>query len=134
MTPRFLLDTHVVVRWLSQPKKLSQDQRRVVGDAVHRCESLGVSGVTLLEIAVRFSDPKTRVGDPPEELLAEIDANPAFYILPITTEIAAEVVALRKQPLRSNDCAIVATARNHGLTLLTSDQPIIASKLVPVVE
>jgi len=106
----------------------------VLRDAVHRCESLGLSGVTLLEIAVRFSDPKTRVGDPPEELLAQLDANPAFHILPVTTEIATEVVALRNSLRDPMDCAIVATARVHGLTLLTSDQRIIASKLVPVVE
>jgi PIN domain nuclease of toxin-antitoxin system len=56
-----------------------------------------------------------------------------FRILPITIPIAAE--AGRLSVLRDPaDRAIVATARVHGLRLLTSDQRIIASKLVSFID
>ncbi|MEO8368265.1 MAG: PIN domain-containing protein, partial [Candidatus Solibacter sp.] len=64
----------------------------------------------------------------------ELDSNPIFRILPITTEIAREVAALRDALRDPGDTAIVATARVHHLWLLTSDQPIIDSSLVPVIE
>ena len=55
-----------------------------------------------------------------------------FRVFPLTYEIATEAASLGN--LRDpGDRAIVATARVHSLTLLTSDQRIIESKLVPVV-
>jgi PIN domain nuclease of toxin-antitoxin system len=132
--PRFLLDTHIVVRWLAQPKKLSQEQRRVLRDAVHRREPLALSGITLLEIALRFGTGDARPADSASRILDRIEREEMFRILPLTTVIAAEVVGLRPMLRDPSDCAIVATARVHGLTLLTSDQRIIASKLVPTIE
>jgi len=58
--------------------------------------------------------------------------SPVFQILPLTYEVAAEVVSLGvlRDPA---DRAIVATARVHRLRLVTSDQRITESKLVAVV-
>lgn len=56
-----------------------------------------------------------------------------FQLLPITFEIAAEVAALGDSLRDPADRAIVATARVHHLRLLTSDQRIIESNLVPVI-
>ena len=68
-----------------------------------------------------------------EMLLSTLEANPMFEILPITIPIALDAGALMM--LRdSADRTIVATARVHGLRLLTSDQRIIESKLVAVVD
>src|ERR1700722_15705581 len=36
----FLLDTHVLVRWLTLPKKLSSDQARAIREAMRRQESV----------------------------------------------------------------------------------------------
>jgi PIN domain nuclease of toxin-antitoxin system len=62
----------------------------------------------------------------------EMQGNPAFSVLPLSYEIALEAASLGN--LRDPaDRAIVATARVHRLRLVTSDQRIIESKLVPVV-
>ncbi|HTS30516.1 MAG TPA: PIN domain-containing protein [Bryobacteraceae bacterium] len=50
------------------------------------------------------------------------------------TEVAQEAAALAGALRDPGDCVIVATARSHGLKLLTSDQRIIDSDLVPVIE
>ncbi len=68
------------------------------------------------------------------DLLRQLEDNPTFQIIPITAEIAQEAGALAGSLRDPGDCVIVATARVHRLTLLTSDLRIIDSHLVPVVE
>jgi PIN domain nuclease of toxin-antitoxin system len=130
--PRFLLDTHVVVRWLTLPKKLSSDQARVLREAERSRETVAVSAFSLIEIAM-LAQSAGKITGRADQLLSALEANPMFEILPITVPIALDAGALMM--LRdSADRAIVATARVHGLRLLTSDERIIESGLVAVVD
>jgi PIN domain nuclease of toxin-antitoxin system len=130
---RFLIDTHIVVRWLVAPKKLSREQARVLADAVRRREPVGVSAITLLEIAAIFGKGGSRRDADANQVLGVLESDPGFEIVPFTLDAAAEMAALGP-PLRDpGDRAIVATARVCGLRLITSDQRIIDSNLVPVV-
>ncbi|HEV2202203.1 MAG TPA: type II toxin-antitoxin system VapC family toxin [Bryobacteraceae bacterium] len=131
MTPRLLLDTHVVVRWVIEPRKLSRDQRRTLESAAARREIMALSAVSLLEIAALEESGRVRVNI--HEIFDVLQSQPMFQILPITFEIAEESAALTalRDPA---DRAIVATALVHRLRLITSDQRIIDSSLVPVVE
>jgi PIN domain nuclease of toxin-antitoxin system len=132
VNPRFLLDTHIVVRWFSEPKRLSREQRRVLEDAIRCGECLGVSAISLLEFAV--APGLKRIGSGLNELFHELDTNPGFQIIPLTTDVAYEVAAIGDALRDPADRAIVATARVHRLRLLTADQRIIDSRLVPVIE
>ena len=134
LTPTLLLDTHVLVRWLVDPKRLSREQLRVLRGAVRRCEPLALSAITLLEIAVLFGEGSTRLGVPAQELLAALGPGAGLHIVPIDVEIAGEVAPMGGVLRDPADRAIVATARVHRLRLVTSDQRIVESKLVPVVE
>lgn len=67
-------------------------------------------------------------------ILKALNPGGDFCIVPIDLEIAREVAALGDSLRDPADRVIVATARIHGLRLVTSDQRIISSKLVPVVE
>jgi len=133
LLPRFLLDTHIAVRWLVDAKKLSREQSRLLEGAVRRNEPLALSAVSLLEIAVLAGEGKLRLKVTLDEFFDELQANPTFRILPLTYEVAAEVASLGslRHPA---DRAIVATARVHGLRLLTSDERIVQSELVTVVD
>ena len=133
LNPRFLLDTHIVIRWLAAPKKLSREQTRVLREAIRRREPVVVSAITLLEIAILFGEGSTRSGIPVRELLSELESNPAFQIVPLTVDVAAEVAALGGSLQDPADRTIVSTARVRKLRLVTSDQRIIDSKLVEVV-
>ena len=76
---------------------------------------------------------KIRLQTPLEEFFKDLQSQALLRVLPISFEIAADVASLGS--LRDPaDRAIVATARVHRLRLVTSDQRIIASGLVPVVE
>jgi PIN domain nuclease of toxin-antitoxin system len=122
------------VRWLSDSRKLSREQLRVLEAAVRRAEPLAISCMSLLEIAVLASDNKLRLRGSLAEFLAALEENPVFTILPLTYEIASEVAAIGDSLRDPADRAIVATARVHKLRLITSDQRIIASQLIPTIE
>ena len=133
MSPRFLLDTHIVIRWLSDPRKLSREQSRVLDEAVRNGERVGVSTISFLEMAL-LAEGRQRIITGLHELTHQLETNPVFRIIPLTAEIAHEVTALGSGLRDPADRVIVATARIHRLRLLTSDQRIIESALVPVVE
>lgn len=132
MLPRLLLDTHVVVRWLIDAKKLSREQIRVLEAAVRRTEPVALSAISLLEIAVLTSDGRLHL--PLDEFFGHLQANPLFRVLPLSYEIASEIASLGSSLRDPADRAIVATARVHRLRLVTSDQRIVESKLVPVID
>jgi PIN domain nuclease of toxin-antitoxin system len=131
MPLRFLLDTHIAVRWLSDPKKLTREQKRVLEDAALRGSPLGVSAITLLEIAALFAGG--RLQGSMMALFDKLGNNPMVVLLPITVDIATELATMGGSLSDPADRAIVATARVHRLRLLTSDQRIIESRLVAVV-
>lgn len=86
-----------------------------------------------MEIAVLASGEKPAVKLSLDEFFQDLNANPLFRVLPITYEVAREVAWL--SALRDPaDRAIVATARVHRLRLVTSDERIIQSKFVQVVD
>ena len=133
LLPRLLLDTHVLIRWLGEIRKLSRPQLRALQSAVRRGEPVALSAMSLLEIAVLASGEKAALKVSLDEFFRDLNSNPTFRILPLTYEVALDVASLSvlRDPA---DRAIVATARVHRLRLVTSDQRIIESKLVPVVE
>jgi PIN domain nuclease of toxin-antitoxin system len=133
LNPRFLLDTHIVIRWISDSKKLSRSQCRVLDDAERRGECVGVSAFSLIEI-VLLAEGGKRIGAGLNELFHELDTNPALRIMPFTTDVAHEMAAMGDALRDPADRVIVATARVHRLRLLTADQRIIESNLVPVIE
>ena len=91
-----------------------------------------MSAISLLEIAVLASDGRLRLKVRLDEFFEELQANPVFRLLPLDYEVASEAASLGA--LRDpSDRTIVAIARVHRLRLVTSDQRIIDSKLVPVV-
>ena len=128
-----MLDTHVLIRWLIEARKLSRSQLRALESAVRRGEPVALSAVSLLEIAILASGEKPALKIGLDEFFRDLNSNPAFRILPLTYEVALDVASL--SALRDPaDRAIAATARLHRLRLVTSDQRIIDSGLVPVIE
>ena len=101
--------------------------------ADQRTEPVALSAITLLEIAILASEGKLKLNASLDELFDDLQGNPFFQVLPLTYEIASEVGSL--DALRDPaDRTIVATARVHRLQLMTSDQRIIDSGLVRVVD
>jgi PIN domain nuclease of toxin-antitoxin system len=100
---------------------------------MNRREPIAISAMTLLEVAVLFGQRRSRNEVPLDELLNDFESDPAFQIIPLSVEIAKEAAALGEGLRDPADRAIVATARVGKLKLLTSDQRIIDSGLIPVI-
>ncbi len=129
-----LLDTHVAVRWLADPKRLSREQTRILDDVIRSRQTVALSAITLLEIALLAGDGSLKLKFSLDEIFADFEASPIFRILPLTIDIAREVASLGPGLRDPADRVIVATARVHGLRLLTSDQRIIGSNVVSTIE
>ena len=131
---RLLLDTHVYLRWRLDPAKLSREQARAIRAASNNFETIGISDITLLEMALLSQEGSFRLKRSLGELLSDLKSEPMIEILPITPEIAIETAALIPILRDPADSVIAATARAHGLRLLTSGLRIINSNCVSTID
>lgn len=128
-----LLDTHALLWWFERPKRLSAAQRRVLHKGGDQA-SLGVSDVTLWEIALLVERGRVELAMPLDEWLASATAAPLVERVGISPAIARETVSLGStRDWDPADRILVATARVLGVPLVTSDARIDASGLVRVV-
>jgi PIN domain nuclease of toxin-antitoxin system len=110
---RILLDTHLLLWAVSEPRKLPKEARRWIDEA-----EVFVSVASIWEVSIKAALGKL-VADP-SQLLAEVE--PAgFRLLPVGGDHAATVSllpALHKDPF---DRMLIAQAKTEPLLLLTND-------------
>ena len=110
---RILLDTHLLLWAVAEPRKLPPGARKRIEEA-----DVFVSAASLWEVSIKAA-LGTLAADP-AELLAEIE--PAgFTLLPITGEHAAAVAKLPAVHADPFDRMLVAQAKTEPLLLLTND-------------
>ena len=125
-----LLDTHVLLWWVSGDPRLSSAQRKVI-EAAGEDEPLWLSDITLWEIATLSALRRIELEIPLRDWLERATAAPLVQCLPISPAVAAEVAALPSTFHRDPaDRIIVASARVLGATLLTRDRGIIDANVV----
>ena len=126
-----LLDTHILLWWLGEDRRLSPGQRQILEEADEK-NPLLVSDITLWEVATLHSLGRITLHLPLREWLEQAAAQPLVQLLPITPAVAAAVAALPDSFHRDPaDRILVATAQVLGATLLTHDHRIIDADLVP---
>ena len=114
---KLLLDTHILLWWLSQDRRLSQLETDIITDPDNL---ILVSAATAWEIAVKKMIGKLEA---PDDLPAALAAN-NFLELPITIEHSQRLYQL---PLHHNDPfdrIMVAQAMSEDLTFMTRDAKI----------
>jgi PIN domain nuclease of toxin-antitoxin system len=120
-----LIDTHILVWWRTEPRRLSRQQRRVLDDLEAQTGVARISAITLWELAKMVERGRLQIDSPLDLWLAEIEAHPLLSVVPIDARIAAESVNLGADFHRDPaDQIIVATARCKALTLVTADERI----------
>ena len=126
-----LLDTHILLWWFEGGSRLSAPQRKVIEKA-HRESPLWVSEISLWEIATLFQLGRIQLHLPLRDWLDQATAPPLVRRFGITPAVAAEVAGLPGSFHRDPaDRILVATARVLRSTLLTQDERIIQSNLIP---
>ncbi|MFN0105605.1 MAG: type II toxin-antitoxin system VapC family toxin [Bryobacteraceae bacterium] len=131
---RYLVDTHILIRWLGDPHRLSKEQTRILENLIRHQEPVGVSAASLVELASLSCDASRVKRFNFEKIVFELETREAFVLLPITPQITREarvLVPILRDPA---DTFIAATARAHGLRLLTSDTRIINANCVSTVD
>ena len=112
---RLLLDTHILLWWLSNDSSLPARARRLISDPDN---TIFVSAVSLWEIRLKQSIGKLRLPTDFEERLA----GESFESLPLTAAHAREVALLPWHHRDPFDRMLVAQARAVHLKLLTDDK------------
>lgn len=119
-----LLDTHVLVWWASDKKKLSRKSTKSIIDA-QKHKSLAVSAISIWELAMLLTKGKLVVTMAPEEWLRQIEATDGLQVISVDAAIARNSVllpgTLHHDPA---DRIIIATARAIGIPLVTADKKI----------
>lgn len=128
-----LLDTHVVLWHASSPAKLSAAARRLV-ERERAAGGLALASATLMELAMLLARGRVRVTGTPESWLRDLVAGGGLHVREITVEIATMAAHLGSHfPSDPFDRLIAATAAVEGLTLVTADERIRSSGVVPTV-
>ncbi|MBI4863475.1 MAG: type II toxin-antitoxin system VapC family toxin [Candidatus Riflebacteria bacterium] len=129
-----LLDTHVLLWWLIGDPGLSKTQEQALEHAEARGTVLGLSAISLWEIAKLEQKGRLRLHLAIDDLLGSLESHPRLQVLPLSARIALESTRLgaRFHPDPA-DQIIVATARVHGLRLVTADHRIRKSAIVSIV-
>jgi PIN domain nuclease of toxin-antitoxin system len=119
---KFILDTHTLVWWLrNEPGMLTKAQLHVLAECERSREPVAISAISLWELAMMIERKKLLVTSSLNEWLDELESHPLLTILPLTASIAAESVRLDGLHKDPADQIIVASARQHDLTLVTVD-------------
>lgn len=129
-----VLDTHVLLWWFEDKKRLSKRHARTI-NAASDAHPLVVSDISLWEIATLYEHGRVKLSVPLRDWLERATAAPLVLRQAISPAIAAQVAALPKHVHRDPaDRIIIATALVLGATVLTRDERIIDCGLVPTIE
>jgi PIN domain nuclease of toxin-antitoxin system len=120
-----LLDTLVLV-WLAEgSEELPADGKRALSEAASG-DGLAVSAISFWEVAMLARRGRISLAVPISSWRAMVLAVPGLRELPVTGEVGIEAVGLPGE-LHSDpaDRLLIATARLHGLRLVTRDRRVI---------
>lgn len=111
---KLLLDTHVILWWQRDDRRLTQPARR----AIAKADLVWVSAVSGWEVMIKIARGRLRLREPFRALLAADD----FTELPLTLAHAEALAALPPHHTDPFDRALVAQARVQGATLVSHDR------------
>ena len=116
-----LLDTSAVLFLALAPERLSKAAAREIGRA-ERQDGVAIASITLWEVAQLVDEGRLRTTNSAEVFLRELQDRPGLRTLELTAEIAALTTlfppSFPKDPV---DRIVAATARAHGIPLVTKD-------------
>ncbi len=130
---KYLLDTHIVIWWLTDDRKLAKGHAKLLERSERSGSTVGVSVISLWEIAKLVERGRIELTQSVDDCLEQLETSAFVTVLPLSARVAIESTRLgtrfHADPI---DQLIAATARCHGLALLTVDERIIESGVVAI--
>ena len=111
---KLLLDTHAVLWWQRDDRRLSRAARRAIAEA----DLVWVSAVSGWEVIIKSMLGRLRLDEPFRVLLAADD----FVELPLTLAHAEALAALPPHHADPFDRALIAQARVEGAAIVSHDR------------
>ena len=118
---KLLLDTHVVLWWQRDDRRLGKAARKAIAEA----DIVWVSAVSAWEVAIKQALGRLRLDEPFKALLAADD----FTELPLTLAHSDALADLPHHHADPFDRALIAQARVQGATLVSHDRALTPYKL-----
>ncbi len=116
-----VLDTHVLIWWLSEPGQLSPAARRAIRRASAETPAI-VSAISVLEIATAARRGRLVFSMPADQWLADARSLPELRFEPVSAEIAQMAGAFGESMHGDPaDRVIAATALTLAAPLVTAD-------------
>jgi PIN domain nuclease of toxin-antitoxin system len=121
-----VLDTHILVWWISDDKKLSATAKKAIMDALDNGDELLVSSITAWELAMLVSKGRLSLNMDIDSWLHHISTIEQLRFVPVNNKVVVESTRLpgefHKDPA---DRMIVALARVLSAPLVTADEKIL---------
>jgi PIN domain nuclease of toxin-antitoxin system len=111
---KLVLDTHVLVWWMLDDRRLKGEARRAIAAA----DIVWVSVASGLEASIKIAKGRLRIAEPFRMTLAADD----FTELPLTLRHAEELERLPHHHADPFDRILVAQARVEGATIVSHDR------------
>ena len=111
---KLLLDTHVILWWQRDDRRLNETARRAISTA----DVVWVSAVSAWEVSIKQALGRVRLTEPFHVLLAADD----FTELPLSITHAAALAALPPHHPDPCDRVLVAQAQVEGATIVSHDR------------
>jgi PIN domain nuclease of toxin-antitoxin system len=125
-----VVDTHAWIWWISEPARLGGRARRALDGA----KRIGVPAICCLEVAALAVRGRIALDRPALEWLHDALAVPRVDLLTLSPAVAVKAASLPASfPGDPADRLIVATALIESAALVTRDERIQQSGLVPTV-
>ncbi|OGE42810.1 hypothetical protein A3B45_05575 [Candidatus Daviesbacteria bacterium RIFCSPLOWO2_01_FULL_39_12] len=127
-----LLDTNTLLWWICVPQKLSRKTKKLIDQASK--EQILVSSISVWEISLLIKKERVGFFIDADHWLEQVESLPFIRFVPLDNKIAVQSVNLpdfsHKDPA---DRMIIATAREYGAILITSDKKILNYEYVRTV-
>ena len=131
--PVIVLDTHVLVWWVSGSGRLSVRAKRAIDHGLRRSPAI-VSTISVLEIATAVRRGRLELNLPLDQWFTDLRALPELQFQPVSAEIAALAGSFDEAtPGDPADHIIMATALILRAKLVTADERLRESPIVMTV-
>ena len=122
---RLLLDTHIWLWSLLEPRRLS---RRVSRELADPANQLWLSPISVWETLILCQKGRLALNEGPSSWIAKAMRSSPVAEAPLNTEVVLETAKIRLPQRDPADHFLVATARVLELTLVTADDQIIQAR------